>query len=151
MKNYIERNFFRCFVYPFLLLFTLFLSTACQKDNDDEDVIKSIIGSWHQTSKMINGTETVKDSTRMLIQINENHICVLSDSSYAAVKASSVISRSGWSYTGGLFNLAIDLPASWIIHTDANSLTLERAEFNNDGTIGKTVLKYYRVPNSKSN
>ncbi len=151
MKNYIGRNIFRSFVYPLFLLFALFLSTACQKDDSDNDVIKSFIGTWHQTSKMIDGTAAVKDSSRMLIQINENNICILSDSSYAAVRASKIISRSGWSYSGGLFNLAIDIPAAWTIHADATSLTLERADFKNDGTIGKTVLKYRRVSNSQSN
>lgn len=151
MKNYIERNFFRSFVFPLFLLFTLFLSTACQKDSGDDDAVKSFIGKWHQTSKTINGTITVKDSTRMLMQINENNICVLSDSSYKAVRASKIISRSGWSYSGGLFNLAIDIPASWIIQADATSLTLERADFNNDGTIGKTVLKFHRMSDTQSN
>jgi hypothetical protein len=79
------------------------------------------------------------------MQINKDNICVLCDSSKIAVKAKTILKRSGWSYTGGLFNLAIDLPASWKPVADAATLTLERVDFKPDGALRKTRLTFKRV------
>jgi len=81
------------------------------------------------------------------MQINEDHICILCDSSAIAVKSGKIIKRAGWSYLGGLFNLAIDLPAAWYPLAETNSLTLERLDFKPDGTISKTRLTFVRLPN----
>jgi len=146
MKIAHERNFFQGFLFAFFSMIFLFLGTSCQKDIVDDTATK-IVGTWHQTSLTKDGVSALKDSTRLLMQINANQICILCDSSTQAKKANTIISRSGWSYTGGLFNLAIDLPASWTTTVDANSLSIQRADFNNAGNITKTTLKFERVTN----
>ncbi|MDP4237864.1 MAG: hypothetical protein Q8904_00145 [Bacteroidota bacterium] len=146
MKRIHERNFFHgIFLACFTFLF-LFLGTSCQKDAAD-DLSTKLVGTWHQTSQTINGIPAAKDSTRLLMQINANQICILCDSSAAAIKAKKIINRSGWSYTGGSFNIAIDLPASWSPVAEVNQLTLQRLDFNQTGGISKTTLQFERVTN----
>lgn len=146
MKIIHERSIFHGIFFAFFSFLFLFCGTSCQKDAVD-NMSTQIVGTWHQTSKTIDGISTVKDSTRLLMQINSTQICILCDSTQAAVKAKTVISRSGWSYTGGLFNLAIDLPASWTPVVNSNLLTIERVDFTSTGTISKTTLKFERVSN----
>ena len=145
MKNPIEGAFFRILASAFLPVAFAFLLSACESDSTEADTTKNLIGTWHQSSRAIDGISAVKDSTRLLIQINSDNICVLCDSSAASVKTKTIVKRSGWSYNSGLFNLAIDMPASWIAKPDATTLTLERSDFKSDGTILKTVLTYTRV------
>jgi len=135
MKITHERKFFQIFLFGFLPLFFLLGFVSCQKD------------TWHQTSQLKDGIPVQKDSSRLLIQIQATQICILCDSSARAVKAKTIITRSGWSYTGGLFNLAIDLPASWKPVTNVNTLSIERSDFNQTGGITKTTLTFERVPN----
>lgn len=146
MKITHGRKFFQVFLFTFLPLFFLFGVTSCQKEAVDDTSTK-ILGTWHQTSKTIDGTPSIKDSTRLLIQIQSAQICILCDSTAKAIKAKTIISRSGWSYTGGLFNLAIDLPASWKPSAEANKLSLERNDFNQNGGITKTTLTFERIAN----
>ena len=146
MKIARERNFFQVFLFAISSLFFLFLGTSCQKDPVNDISVK-LIGSWHQTARSVGGTSATIDSTRLLMQINANQICVLCDSTALAVKNNTIVSRSGWSYSGGLFNLAIDLPASWKPTFNNNTLILERADFSPTGSITKTSLTFQRVPN----
>ncbi|HLN73400.1 MAG TPA: hypothetical protein VK205_08900 [Prolixibacteraceae bacterium] len=146
MKNNGERIFLQILLGCIPLLF-LFLATACEKDVDGDDIASRIVGTWHQTSKTTDDLPTAKDSSRLILQINDDNICILCDSSAVAVKNSKIIKRSGWDYYGGLFNLAIDLPASWKPVAQDNTLTLERVDFNQDGSIRKTRLTFVRVPN----
>ncbi|MGE5394878.1 MAG: hypothetical protein ACM3P1_09040 [Candidatus Saccharibacteria bacterium] len=147
MKNNGESIFFhRLFLGCIPLLF-LFLGTACEKDSNENNTPSKLIGTWHQTSRTTDDLLLAKDSSRLLIQINDNNICILCDSSAVAVKGNKIIKRSGWDYYGGLFNLAIDLPASWKPVAQDNTLTLERADFKQDGSITKTKLTFVRVPN----
>jgi hypothetical protein len=127
---------------PFLFLF---VGTACEKDAEENDTTAKMIGTWHQTSKTIDDIAVAKDSTRLILQINNDYICILCDSTAVAVKAKTIIKRSGWVYTGNLLNIAIDLPASWTPVASANSLTLERVDFNQDGKLNKTMLTFERV------
>ena len=147
MKNISERTPIYRLLFGCILLLLLFLGTACKKDTQGDDVATQITGTWHQTSQTKDDLPAPKDSTRLFIQINVDQICILCDSSSVAVKAKTIIKRSGWSYRGGLFNLAIDLPASWKPVAEPNSLTLERLDFNQDGTLRKTKLTYERVAN----
>jgi hypothetical protein len=146
MKITHERKFFQVFLFALLPLFFLFGVTSCQKEAVD-DMSTKILGTWHQTSKTIDATPSIKDSTRLLIQIQSVQICILCDSSAKAIKAKTIITRSGWSYTGGLFNLAIDLPASWKPSAETNKLSIERSDFNQTGGITKTTLTFERVAN----
>jgi enolase len=147
MKNTTERTLFHRLLFSCIPVLFLFLGSACQKDSEVDDTTTKIIGTWQQTSQSKDDILTAKDSTRLLMQINADQICILCDSTAVAVKAKTIIKRSGWSYTGGLFNLAIDLPASYKPVTDANTLTLERVDFNQSGVLVKTTLKFNRVAN----
>ena len=147
MKNISERTSFHRLLFGCLPILLMFLGTACEKDAEVNDVAAKIIGTWHQTSLTKDDIPAPKDSTRLLIQINDDKICILCDSTSVAVKANTIIKRSGWSFTGGLFNLAIDLPVSWKSVAEPNSLTLEKLDFNQDGTLGKTRLTFERVAN----
>lgn len=145
MKNISERTLFHRLLFCCIPLLFLFLGTACEKDAEVDDVTTKIIGTWHQTSQTKADLPAPKDSSRLIMQINTNYICILCDSSSVAVKAKTIVKRSGWSYTGGLFNLATDLPASWKPTAETNTLTLERVDFNPDGALIKTTLKFERV------
>lgn len=147
MKNNGERIFFHRLLLGCIPLLFLFLATACEKEDSEDDTSTKLIGTWHQTSKTTDDLQVAKDSSRLLLQINDNNICILCDSSAVAVKSNKIIKRSGWDYYGGLFNLAIDLPASWTPVAEANTLTLERVDFKQDGTLRKTRLTFVRVPN----
>lgn len=147
MKNNGDRTFFHRLLIGCIPILLLFMAMACKKDAEDTNIIPTLIGTWHQTSKTIDELPAAKDSSRLLLQINEDNICILCDSSAVAVKTGKIIKRSGWSFTGGNFNLAIDLPASWTPVAEANTLTLDRLDFNQDGTLRKTRLTFVRVPN----
>jgi hypothetical protein len=147
MKKITERKLFLRLLFACLPMLFLFFGTACQKDANTDDTATRLVGTWHQTSKTVDAIVATKDSSRLLMQINENNICILCDSTKAAVKAKTIIKRSGWSYTGGLFNIATDLPASWTPVAETNSLSLERVDFNQDGTLSKTKLTFVRVAN----
>lgn len=147
MKNTTERTLFHRLLLACIPLLFLFLGIACEKDAIVDDMATRIIGTWHQTSKAKDDMPAPKDSSRLIMQINADNICILCDSSKVAVKAKTIIKRSGWSYTGGLFNLAIDLPASWKPVAESSTLTLERVDFNQDGTLSKTKLTFVRVAN----
>jgi hypothetical protein len=147
MKNPIERKLFRIMAYAFFPTVIALFFSACKADTTDADTINSFVGTWNQTTRIINGATSSKDSTRLLFQINSNNICLLCDSTAASVKAKTIVKRSGWSYNSGLLNLAIDMPASWKVTTDASTLNLERTDFKTDGTISKTVLIFTRVAN----
>lgn len=147
MKKIADRTFFLRLLFACLPLLLLFLGTACEKDAEVNELSSTIIGTWHQTSKTTDDLPAAKDSSRLLLQINDNNICILCDSSAVAVKSKTIIKRSGWSLQGGLLNIALDLPVSWRPVADSNTLTLERLDFKQDGTLSKTRLTYVRVPN----
>jgi hypothetical protein len=143
MKKFSEGSSFHRLLFGCILFLFLFIGTACEKDAND--TLAKMIGTWHQTSKTIDGVAVAKDSTRLIMQINNDNICILCDSTAVAVKAKTIVKRSGWSYTGNLLNIAIDLPASWTPVASANSLTIERVDFNQDGKLNKTMLTFQRV------
>jgi hypothetical protein len=140
MKN-INPVYRALFLFTFILLsFTLI---SCEEETDD--TATRLTGTWHQTSYTIDGQVKAKDSTRMLMQINSDQICILCDSSKLAVSTQKVVRRSGWSYSGGLFNLAVDLPVSWKPTATEQQLTLEKTEFSANGDIIKSTLVYRRI------
>lgn len=147
MKKIAERTFFPKLLFACIPLLFLFVGTACEKDAEGNELSNTIIGTWHQTSRTTDDLPAAKDSSRLLLQINGDRICILCDSSAVAVKTKTIIKRSGWSLQGGLFNIALDLPVSWKPVADSNTLTLERMDFKPDGTLSKTKLTYVRVPN----
>jgi hypothetical protein len=144
MKISLKRNLFTILFY---FIISGFFFTSCQNDEANKSINTKLIGTWHQISKKVDGTIVSKDSTHMLLQINANQICILCDSSSLAVKSNTIINRSGWSYTNGLFDLAIDLPTSWIPSVTQSSLSLERKDFTKDGTISTTILSFERFSN----
>lgn len=145
MKIFSEGSSFHRLLFGCIPFLFLFVGTACEKDAEENDTIAKMIGTWHQTSKTVDDIAVVKDSTRLILQINDDNICIICDSTVVAVKTKTIVKRSGWSYTGNLLNIAIDLPASWTPVALANSLTLERVDFNQDGKLNKTMLTFERV------
>ena len=146
MKITKERFFFPKLCFACISAFLLFLGTSCQKDAIDDTPTK-LVGTWQHTSRIVDGTQVIKDSTRLLMQLSANNICILCDSTSAAVKAKNIIKRCGWDYSGGLFNIAIDLPASWKVVAETNTLKIKRVDFKADGSLSKTVLKFDRIAN----
>jgi hypothetical protein len=128
------------------LLF-IFIGNACEEDTSTNDKQTQLVGTWHQTSRTIDGVATSKDSTRLAMQINANSICILCDSSYKAISSKSIITRSSWSFSGSLLNISVDLPASWNATVSDNELSLERVDFNSNGTLAKTILEFERITN----
>lgn len=132
-----------------LVLFTVvllpMLLTGCDDEPADDTAVR-ITGTWHQQSYTVGGQAVAKDSTRMLIQINSDQICILCDSTKTAVSTNKIIRRSGWSYTGGRFNLAIDLPVSWEPTLTDQQLTLNKTEFSPTGSLVVSTLVYRKVP-----
>jgi len=74
MKNTTERTLFHRLLWSCIPLLFLFVGTACQKDAE-EDPTAEMTGTWHQTSRTIDGIDVAKDSTRPIMQINENQNC----------------------------------------------------------------------------
>ncbi len=126
-------------------LMFIVLGSACQEDNLIDEAVAPLIGTWHQTSRQVDGASATKDSTRLVMRINDNNICLMCDSTKAAITAKSIIKRSGWSYSGGLLNIAIDLPAAWYPVTGTNTLTIDRFDFDKSGNITKTTLNFERI------
>jgi hypothetical protein len=147
MKMTMKKVFYSSILMGGIVLMFLLLIVSCEKDSTDDDQIARMIGTWHQVSRSIDGTTVQKDSTRLVMQIDENNICILCDSTSTATKAKNILKRSGWSYNNGLLNIAIDLPASWKITSETNKLSLERLDFNQTGNITKTVIGFERMTN----
>lgn len=124
----------------------LLLGNSCEKDSSDYDVTP-LLGTWYQTSRTIDGVSATIDSTRLIVQINENNICIICDSTITAQNANSMLTRSGWDYSGGLLNIAVDLPASYTVTTGDNTLSLERVDFDQLGSITRTVMQFESVAN----
>jgi hypothetical protein len=147
MKNVICNNF----LLASIILLALFQLTACEEESADEKLAAQLVGSWGQVERTIDGNITTKDSTRLAMQINASNICILCDSTVAAQQAKSILKRSGWNCSGGLFNVAIDLPASWKAEAESNTLSLEKVEFNATGNLTKTVIRFNRVASLELN
>jgi len=124
--------------------FSVLIFTQCQ--SDDLAVSNNFIGTWHQSARTINDIASTKDSARMLLQINDNKICIICDSTAVAKKANTIVKRTGWSYTDSYLNLSVDLPASWKLSVVNNTLTLERVDFTSFGTLQKTTLQFTKSP-----
>lgn len=144
MKN--NSRAFRTLVLIIASLLLPLSFTGCEETIVDE-IPEGLTGTWHQVSYTINGQAATKDSTRMLIQINQDQICILCDSTRLAVTTGKVIRRSGWSYSGGLWNLAIDIPVSWKPMVSETELTLEKKEFSSSGSLFSSVMIFRRVAN----
>lgn len=148
MKKTTERIFFLSLFFACISI--LFVITSCEKDKSDGTEPK-LIGTWHQVSQTIDGVPVSKDSTRLIMQINATNICILCDSSKVALTKNKIVSRSGWSYSAGLFNLAADVPASWKPVVNQETLSLEKVEFNQGGGLTKTQLTFERLADIEIN
>lgn len=144
MKINSERPIFQKALYVLICAFILLTNNSCQSELVD-DMPTKIVGTWHQVSQTKAGAEVVKDSTRLLLQITSTNICVLCDSSSVAIKANKIVKRSGWNYTAGLLNIAVDLPASWKPEVTGNSLILNRVDFDSAGNLYTTTQKFDKV------
>lgn len=149
MKKNWKRFYVCSFPFSILVILALFV-VSCDNEAID-DTPSRITGTWYQQSQSLDGSQILKDSTRLIMQINSNQICILCDSTATAVSGNKIVKRSGWSYNGGLFNLAIDIPVSWKPIVSDDQLKLEKIEFTQTGTIKKTNLVYTRIADIKFN
>ena len=130
---------------PFIFfVFSLAVFTQCETDTVSPD--NELIGTWHQTARFINDNVATKDSTRMLLQVNDNYICILCDSTVNAIKNNTIVKRTGWSFKDDYLNLAIDLPYSWKVTVTNSAFTMERVDFTTFGTLQKTTIRYSKSP-----
>ncbi|HNW49709.1 MAG TPA: hypothetical protein PKH79_01420 [Prolixibacteraceae bacterium] len=141
-KDYFRSRLFLTGMLSFLLL----IGFSCEKESDDYD-ITPLLGTWQQVSRTIDGKSSSIDSTRLVIQINSNNICIICDSTASTRKTGNIITRSGWNISGGLLNIATDLPASYTVTTGNNKLNLERVDFNSAGNISRTMINYESIAN----
>lgn len=130
----------------FLSIVILNTLVSCEKNSSDDEALK-LYGTWRQVSRSVDDTPAALDSTRLIIQIKSNNICVLYDSTSTAISSEEVVTRSGWSYSNGLFNIATDLPVSWQVDASNAGLSMERIDFNQDGAIIRTTLLYDKISN----
>ena len=144
MKSIIKSNFERNHLLFLLSLIILFTTYSCEKNSTDDESLK-FYGTWRQTFRAIDDVSTTLDSTRLIIQINSNNICILYDSSYASIASDKVIIRSGWSYNNGLLNIAVDIPASWTVTVNNGNMNMERIDFSSEGEIVTTTLQYQKI------
>lgn len=144
MRNTIKKILFQSFVPVFLIVLIAFLHSACNKDSDAEPTV-GFTGTWSQKSRTIDGAAATKDSTRLVLQLNANNICVMTDSTASAIKAKRIIVRSGYSYHGGLLNIATDIPVSWTVNATESNLQLERIDFNKQGQLTRTLIEFSRI------
>jgi hypothetical protein len=130
-----------------LIVFLIFIivTSSCNDEDMENNISSKLTGTWQQISRTVDGVPSTIDSTRLIMQINSDKICVLHDSSYAAISTNKILIRSGWDFSNGLLNIAVDLPASWTVNASDNSLGMERIDFKQDGTLAKTSLNFERI------
>lgn len=145
MKTGFNLNLLKNFILFCAITSLTGLASSCQKETTEQEQAMAFVGTWKQSSRTVDGNQATIDSTRLILQIDSINICVIYDSTYAAISANEVITRSGWSYTNGLFNIAVDLPASYTVEAGDNELKMERVDFAQDGAIVKTILNYQRI------
>ncbi len=124
---------------PLLLLF------ACTTEDADADAKALLTGNWELVERSIDKAPAPIDSTRLYMQIGDDNICILYDVRATAILANKVEKRSGWSYVGGMLNIAVDLPASWKTSQTSEELVMERRDFPSSGVLITTELKYKRI------
>ena len=122
----------------------LFLSvSACNKDNEADDIRDAIVGTWKLTSVTVDGANS-DSSYPDLIQFQENFIF------QAYTTETGVKNRGGWSYEGDMLNISIYLPAAfYIMNLDSKNLSLKRYDFKTDGALQTSVQQYQRTSDSE--
>jgi hypothetical protein len=128
-----------------ILFFPLLFLFACSEDDADADAKAMLTGKWEQLERSVDKSPATIDSTRFYMQIGEDNICILYDTRKSAISANKVEKRSGWSYSGGMFNIAVDLPASWKTTSTPDLLIMEGRRFAPSGVLVITELKYKRI------
>ena len=130
------------FFYGIVLLFILAI-TACNKNNETDDMRNAIVGTWKLTSMTVDGESADRSSFPDLIQFQSSSIFQAYNTS------TSVKIRGEWSYEGGMLNITSYLPAAYYItNVDGQNLTLKRLDFNTDGSLRTTIQQYQRTADS---
>lgn len=124
--------------------FLLFLSFAIcfVSCNDDEDSVQDrIVGTWQLQSMQEDGQAVSIVGQNDLVQFQSNSIFLRYNSS-----ATSAVKRGGWSYTGGMLNISLDLPAAYyVLNLNANELKIKRLDFAATGSVKTTEFVYNKV------
>jgi hypothetical protein len=130
------------FFYGIVLFFILSI-TACNKDNEADDMRSAIVGTWKLISLSVDGTNADTSSYPDLIQFQSSAIFQAYNTS------TSVKIRGEWSYDGSMLNISSYLPAAfYIVNVDGQGLTLKRFDFNTDGSLKTTIQQYQRTADS---
>ena len=133
-KNYFS---YSVVLSVFLMIF------SCSKDNDAKNMREDIVGTWKLTSVTVNGSNADTSTYFDIIQFQSNSIFQEYNTS------TSSKNRGGWSYEGDMLNISLYLPAAFYITSINNkNLTLQRYDFNNDGSIRTTIQQYQRTTDS---
>jgi hypothetical protein len=123
-------------IVPFLLL--VFSLAGCTKEDDDNTETR-LMGLWMLNSKTIDGaTVSLSDCEKLSsVNLQEFNLCVLYDG------CTEISQNSGWSYNHEMLNIALHLPAAYVIDelTDQN-LVLSRQDITDQGQLQVTVLSY---------
>ncbi|MFV0469168.1 MAG: lipocalin family protein [Dysgonomonas sp.] len=126
--------------FSFLLLLSFAICfVSC---NDDEDSVQDrIVGTWQLQSMQEDGQAVSIIGQDDLVQFQSNSIFLRYNSS-----ATSAVKRGGWSYTGGMLNISLDLPAAYyVLNLNANELKIKRLDFATTGLVKTTEFVYNKV------
>ncbi|GBU06799.1 hypothetical protein AwDysgo_01300 [Bacteroidales bacterium] len=126
-----------------LIILCVGLFVACSS-NDEDKVEDRLVGTWEIQSLLTNEENSPISSVDDLIQFQAIKI-------YQSYKtAETKKQRGGWSYTGNMLNISLDLPAAYyLLKVDANELTLKRLDFKADGSLQSQIRQYKRVEDSR--
>jgi len=128
----------------YAVVLSLFISIlACSKDDDSKNMRNDIVGTWKLTSVSVNGSNADTSTYPDLIQFQSNSIF------QAYTTSTSTKNRGGWSYEGDMLNISLYLPGAYYITSINNqNLTLQRYDFNTDGSLKTTIQQYQRTADS---
>lgn len=128
------RNFFSYMLW--LCCLGLFATSCEQKEN----LAEKLAGTWQLTILRVNGQSEDISTKTGLIQFQVNSVF----QSYNLSTGEK--NRGGWSFTGNMLNISLDLPAAYYVQlVDAEMMTLKRLDFDDDGSLKTTELDYVKV------
>ena len=126
------------------VLFLFMTISACSKEDKADNMRDTIVGTWKLTSVSIDGSSADISTYPDLIQFQSNSI-------FQAYNTSTKVkNRGGWSYEGEMLNISIYLPAAFYIkNVDTKNLSLQRYDFNTEGSLKTTIQQYQRTDDSE--
>lgn len=126
----------------FLFLLISLCSGSCHEEDETE---KLLCKTWQQVFQTTNDQETENEFiTQTYMQIASNGILQIYNPEQSKTE------RSGWSYSGGMFNIAIKLPTAFYIEKiTQEELILKYYDFSEKGDIETTITGWKAVDSSE--